>query len=286
MAIKGKKKSQNRGSQARRRPAASPRPVVAQKKQTLTWYRNPRIIAALGTLAIILIGVIVWVVQSNAEEADKLAKRQETLDEYTDEINTLLQQLRAPAGAMAQAPPAIEDAAAAKQLETDAGEWAKQFEDALKDFSQIVPSQQGSIENAHNLYNQSIQIYLTAAGSYQLAAQSEGTPQQGALAIATNQRTQAAAVWTEATALLDEERRGADLELSGLTAPDAPAAGAGGTSPTGLPPGELPPGELPPVEPPTDGAGGNGGGGDNAGGGGNGEGNTGGGGSKGGSNGQ
>ncbi|HYN35426.1 MAG TPA: hypothetical protein VEV82_00460 [Actinomycetota bacterium] len=261
--------------------------MVAPKKQTLAWYRNPRIIAALGTLAIILIGVIVWVVQSNAEETDKLAKRQETLDEYTDEINTLLQQLRAPAGAMAQAPPALEDPEVAKQLEEDAKEWATQFEDALKSFGQIVPSQQRLLPNAHNLYNQSIQIYMTAAGTYQLAGESEGTAQQGALALATNQRTQAAAVWTEATALLDEERRGADLELSGLTAPDAPAAGAGGTSPTGLPPGELPPGELPPgLEPPTDGAGGDGGGGDNAGGGGNGGGSGGGNNNGGGGNGQ
>lgn len=265
--------------------------MVAPKKQTLAWYRNPRIIAALGTLAIILIGVIVWVVQSNAEEADKLAKRQETLDEYTDEINTLLQQLRAPAGAMAQAPPALEDPEVAKQLEEDAKEWATQFEDALKSFGQIVPSQQRLLPNAHNLYNQSIQIYMTAAGTYQLAGESEGTAQQGALALATNQRTQAAAVWTEATALLDEERRGADLELSGLTAPDAPAAGAGGTSPGGIPPGEIPGGEIPggeipPIEPPTDGAGGDGGGGDNAGGGGNGGGSGGGNNNGGGGNGQ
>ena len=272
MAIKGKKKSQNRGSQARRRPAAPPRPAVTPKGQALAWYRNPRIVAVLGTLAIILIGVIVLITQNNAEEADKLAKQQETLDEYTDEINALLQQLRDPATGLAEADPEFLDAKVAKELEKNAKEWATQFQEALQSFSQIVPSQQGSIEKIHNLYNQSIQIYMTAAGTYQLAAESEGRPQQAALALAANQRTQAGAVWTEATALLDDERRAADLELSGLNAPDSPAAGAG-TSPTGLPPGDLPT-EIPTGEPPTDGGGGNDGGAGegNTSGGGNGEG--------------
>ena len=259
MAIKGKKKSQKRGSQARRRPAAPPRQVV-QQRQSLPWHKNPRIVGALGLLVIVAIGVIVWAVQDSSKEQKALEKRQETLDGYTDEIRAVVQGLRAPAGLMAAAPTALEDPEAADKLAEDAADWSGQFEQSLQDFGKIVPSTQGSIENVHSLYNQAIQIYLTAAKSFELAAETEDKAQQDAFSLAATQRTEAGTVWTEATALLDEERRKADLELSGLTAPEAPAGGtAPGTSPTGLPQGEIPSELTPPEEP-------GGGGGDKSGG--------------------
>lgn len=245
MAIKGKKKSQSRGSQARRRPAAPPRPTVAPRN-TLPWYRNPKVIAALGTLAIILIGILVWTIQSNAEEQDRLEKRQETLDQYTDQIRTVVQTLRAPAQAMSTAPPAIADQEGADLLAEDAAGWVKEFEDAQVDFGKIVPEQQGSIPSAHNLYNQSIQIYLSAARTLQLAAGSEGDTQTELLSLAATQRAQATAVWAEATALLDKDRDSAELDPSGVTPPETPASG---TAPGTSPPGGVPPGEVPPEAP-------------------------------------
>ena len=276
MAIKGKKKSQSRGSQARRRPAAPPRPTVSPRNK-LPWYRNPKVIAALGTLGIILIGILVWTIQSNAEEQDRLEKRQEALDGYTDRIRSVVQTLRAPAQAMAAAPPTLADQEGADLLAEDAAGWVKEFEDAQVDFGKIVPEQQGSIPSAHNLYNQSIQIYLSAAKTLQLAAGSEGETQTQALSIATTQRAEATAVWAEATALLDKDRDAAELDPSGVTPPETPAGGtAPGTSPPGgLPPGELPT-EIPGGEAPTGGGeqgGEGGGGGQGGGGGGNGGGN-------------
>ena len=266
MAIKGKKKSQKRGSQGARRPAAPPRPAVA-RKNTLPWYKNPRVIAALGTLAIILIGVLVWQISSNADEAKKLERQQEALDDYTDQMRGIVQNLRAPAQSMAAAPPTIEDEAAAEQLATDAEGWAKDFETALADIGKIVPSDQGSITHAHNLYNQAIQIYLTAAQALQLAADTEGDAQQQALSLSSTQRAEATAVWTEATAILDEDRSAAELDPSGVTAPDTPAAGGA----PGTAPGEIPPGEIPTDIPlPEDGGETDGGQGDGGGQGGNG----------------
>jgi hypothetical protein len=258
---------------------------VVAPKNTLPWFRNPRVIAALGSLAIILIGVLVWQIQTNAEESEKLEKRQETLDDYTDQMRGIVQVLRSPAQAMATAPPAIEDPETADKLADDAAGWVKEFEGAQVDIGKIVPAQQGSIATAHSLYNQSIQIYLSAAKTLQLAAESEGDTQQQALALAAGQRAQATAVWTEATALLDKDRSSAELEPSGVTPPETPAGGSP-TSPTGLSPtspaGEIPPIEAPEGEAPTgeeEGGGQDGGdqgGGDqdgNGGGGGNGEGN-------------
>ena len=277
MAIKGKKKSQKRGSQARRRPAAPPRPAVVPRRKA-TWYRSPAGIAMLGVLAIIAVVVIVVLVSKAQDEAQRLEKRQEALDSYTNELRSVLQSLRPVAGAMAAAPPALEEQDAATQLEDDAAGWVEEIEKAQTTFGKIAPSaalvdQEPSIQNINNLYAQSISIYLSAARTYQLAATTDAKAQPDTLASAAAQRGQASAVWTEATALLDKRRASADIDPSGLAAPDAAARGP----PAGTPPTEIPtndPTDLPteiPTEdeaPPGDGGGGGDGGGNGADGGG------------------
>ena len=274
MAIKGKKKSQKRGSQARRRPAAPPRPALTPQRRT-AWYRSQTGIAILGILAIIVIALVVTRVQSAREAGEELDQRQEALDTYTDEVRTVLQSLRPAAGAMTAAPPALEEDEQAEELEKSAADWTKQIEAAQTQFAGAAPSgrlieTEPSAQNIHNLYAQSVSMYLTAARTYELAATLDGTAQADALASATTQRGQASAVWTEATALLDKRRASAEIDPSGLTAPDA-AAGAGAAP--GTMPGELPSGfpteELPPEGevPPDDGGGGGQGGGGQGGGG-------------------
>ncbi|MDQ4095728.1 MAG: hypothetical protein M3174_05975 [Actinomycetota bacterium] len=267
MAIKGKKKSQKRGSQARRRPAAPPRPAVAPRRTA--WYRSQTGIAILGILALAIITVVVLRVQSAREASEELERRQDALDTYTDQVRTVLQSLRPAAAGMATAPPALEEPELAEELEKNAADWTKRIEEAQTQLGGAAPSGrvielEPSVQNINNLYAQSISMYLTAARTYQLAATLDGTAQADALASATAQRGQASAVWTEATALLDKRRSSAEIDPSGLTAPDAPAAGetAPGTMPGPLPSGfpteELPPeGEIPPGE---GGGGGDGGG--------------------------
>lgn len=266
MAIKGKKKSQNRGSQARRRPAAAPRPAVAPRRKA-AWYRSQTGIALLGILAIIAIGVVVVLVQSASERSEQLEKRQEALDSYTDEIRSILQTLRPPAGAMAAAPPGLEDEKQAKELEENAADWTDQITRAQTSFAGAAPPPrlielEPSVQNINNLYGQAIGIYLSAARTYELGATADSASQPDTLAAATTQRGQGSAIWTEATALLDKRLASAELDPSGLTAPDA--AAGGGTAP-GTTPGELPSGfptdQLPPEGeiPPGDGGGQDGG---------------------------
>ncbi|MDQ4142727.1 MAG: hypothetical protein M3198_03125 [Actinomycetota bacterium] len=270
MAIKGKKKSQKRGSQARRRPAAPPRAAVAPRRKA-AWYSSTMGKAALGILAVIAFGVIFVLVQNARDEAAQLEKRQEALDSYTDELRSILQSLRPPAGAMAATPPALEEEEAASQLEEDAAGWVEQIEKAQTAFARVAPSgalleQEPSIQNINNLYAQSLSIYLSAARTYQLAATVDAKAQADALAAASTQRGQASSIWTEATALLDKRRESADIDPSGLTAPDA----AAGAPPAGAPPTDLPtdiPTDIPTEDlQPTDGGGGNGGGNGNNGG--------------------
>lgn len=275
MAIKGKKKSQNRGSQARRRPAPAPRPVVASRTKR-AWYRSQTGIALLGILAIIAIGVTVVLIQNTQEAAAELDKRQEALDSYTNEIKTVLQTLRPAAGAMAAAPPALEDDKQATELEDSAAGWSKAIEQAQTSFAEVAPpgpllELEPSVQNINNLYAQSIGIYLSAARTYELAATTDPKSQADALAAATTQRGQASAVWTEATALLDKRRAGADIDPSGLTAPDAaaPSGAPPGDLPTGFPTeGQPPEGEVPPPGQAPPGNGGGGGNGEGNGGGG------------------
>lgn len=242
MAIKGKKKSQSRGSQARRRPAAPPRPVAPQRNR-IRWYRTPTGIAALGIIAMVLIGVVVWAVQKNSDEAEKLENRQEVLDGYSAEVRTALQSLRAPIGAMAAAPPAIQDPEQAEQLAEDASGWVEDLEKAQTQFGQVVPA--GSVQSVNSLYVQAVQIYISAAKAYEIAAVAEGEIQADTLGLAGTQRLQASSIWTEATALLDAMLKDAELDPSGLTAPDAPAPGTAppvnsGELPTGIPTDQAP----------------------------------------------
>ncbi|MDQ3957514.1 MAG: hypothetical protein M3273_04245, partial [Actinomycetota bacterium] len=61
MAIKGKKKSQSRGSQGLRRPAAAPRPVYTGRRHT-PWYKTTEGRLIGGILAAALIGIAIWLV--------------------------------------------------------------------------------------------------------------------------------------------------------------------------------------------------------------------------------
>ena len=232
MAIKGKKKSQNRGSQARRRPAAPPRAPV-QQRRTIPWYRTSTAIAIMGVIAIIAIGIVVFTVQGNREDQEALEKKQNALTQYTDRVRNVLQSLRLPVEDMVAAPAAFEEPKQAEDLAEDAEGWAKDLEKLQGELVGITP--EAAFQTAHTLYLHSITTYITASRAYSLAATSEDeNTQTEALALASAERDHASTLWTEATTLLDEQRSNAELELSGLNAPGAPAAG---TTPAAVPSG-------------------------------------------------
>ncbi|MDQ3985693.1 MAG: hypothetical protein M3280_04265 [Actinomycetota bacterium] len=248
MAIKGKKKSQKRGQP--RRPSAPPRPLL-QPKQRPRWYRTPLGLTLTTLVAIVVVGLVIYAIQNAGSNARALQRRQDGIDKYTGEVRALLQKIRAPVGAMAAAPPTLADQEQAEQLEKAASDWARSLQEAQATFAAAPPGD--ALTSANTLYIQALAGYVNVAQTYELAAREmEPGPgakgQQELLSLATQQRTTASTLWTEATVILDRQRTAADLELSGLRAPDPgaqpPAPGAPGLPP-GLPGDLAPPGEAP-----------------------------------------
>ncbi|MBA3431631.1 MAG: hypothetical protein H0U16_09150, partial [Actinobacteria bacterium] len=100
MAIKGKKKPQNRGGRARRAPAAAPRPVVGGRGRE-PWYRTTRdrlIAGAVGAAALIALVAVIANARSNSSD---LAQRREGIENYAGEVRGLLQRVSPSATDMA-----------------------------------------------------------------------------------------------------------------------------------------------------------------------------------------
>jgi hypothetical protein len=218
MAIKGKKKS--RGSQARRRPAAAPRPVISGGRRA-AWYKTPggRISLVLGILIVGIVGFVLW---NNAQKnAERIDNRQEALDTYTGKVRALLQTATPPAAAMQGILPTAKDKALDK-IGKDASGWIKSLEKAGIEASSLAPPP--AVQTSGQLFGESIQLYLTAARTYRTAADiDEEGPRQQILQRAAEARDRASSIWTTAVSLLDQERSDAELDPAGLRVPSSPA---------------------------------------------------------------
>lgn len=227
MAIKGKKKSGNRGSQARRRPAAAPRPVAAASRHKDPWYNTAagRVIAA--TLVVLLIAGIGALIAKNRSDASEKQKRLEAIEDYTNEVTALVQSAAPSVGAMSAVVPGAE----AEQLETlkeDAEGWTTEIEAAAGRASGIQAPE--AIRPIHAFFGESFQLYLTTARLKGNAADAEGKAQQDLLTRAAEVQARADAVWGNAVLQLDEELGELGGDPSGLQSPGM--AGAQAAIPT------------------------------------------------------
>lgn len=239
MAIKGKKKSQSRGSQARRRPAAAPRPVVG-KGTKKRWYQTTagQSIAAIGTLVVIVVALVL--VNNARTEARELEQRQETLENFTDQVKALTETLSGPAtdlAAAGQTPP--------DDLGSEAEGWRDAFTAAQAQAAQLPPAE--GTTTVQQLISQALSLYRGAATVLIQADAAEDEARTELLAVATSQTASAESVWQAAVEVLDTARDDAEMNASGAR------------SPAGGPAAEMPAAEATiPVE--TDeGSGGNGG---------------------------
>ena len=227
MAIKGKKKSGNRGSQARRRPAAAPRPVTAASRHKDPWYNTAagRVIAA--TLVVLLIAGIGALIAVNRSNANKKQQRLEAIEDYTNEVTAVVQSAAPSVGAMS----AVVPGATPEQLETlkeDAEGWTTEIEAAATRASGIQAPE--AIRPIHAFFGESFQLYLTTARLKGNAADAEGKAQQDLLTRAAEVQARADAVWGNAVLQLDEELRELGGDPSGLQSPGM--AGAQAAIPT------------------------------------------------------
>jgi hypothetical protein len=223
MAIKGKKKQQTRGSQARRRPAAPPRPVVAARR--LPWYRTDRgRLLAIVAVAVMLGGAWWAIAGARAEQAQR-ERRQSAIEDYTGRVRALLQTVRPAADGMAQAPTTA-DAKGVAALGRQARSWIE----SLRSARAQAAGHRVAVEAApaDRLYGEAIDVYRDAAETYRLVPAAPRPLQAKLLERASAQRDHAGVVWATATQVLDAERARLELGPSGLAAPATPALGGGG----------------------------------------------------------
>jgi hypothetical protein len=225
MAIKGKKKSQTRGSQARRRPATAPR-VVTSRQAHVPWYQTSggRVVAAI-VVVLLLAGVGIAIAQMNAS-GNRRERRQEALDEYTGDIRDIALAADPAAARMQQllAKPPGDDEQQLKDLRKQAEDWVGTFTGARPEPELKPPA---GLSSLSALFGRSIDAYASAATTYQLAAKATDDDRAGLLTLATQQQQIAAGVWVSAVEVLDQERVDAGLQPSGIKTPGLATPGTG-----------------------------------------------------------
>lgn len=235
MAIKGKKKAQARGSQARRRPAQMPRAAVVPRR-VVPWYRTNAFRATLIVTAVVIAGIVSSVIASNRADERARAARAEEIDAFAADVRGLLQDVAESGRGLdsAPAPGAELDDEGLTQLRADGRGWSQDFQQALNEASGVLPP--AGLESAADLLVQSLGLYKSAADLYGDAARVPSEDLRADLLTRAAQvRDRAAAVWAAAIGLIDSELAEVDEPPTGIA---APTQGAGAVPPAGslLPP--------------------------------------------------
>lgn len=220
MAIKGKKKSQSRGSQGSRRPAQAPRPVASSRRGPTPFYRTRDGILLLGIFGAVALAVVIWAIVNARSNAADTQKRADALDDYTSQVRAVLQEVSPVAAEMTQVAPAPSPDLVAG-LEDDTKTWLETLQGGREQLGGIAPPEDA--EHLQALFEQSIGAYLAAADAYVLVPGVDDKLQPRLLAAATAQRDRAGALAATAILALDDERSDLGLDLSGIQAPSKTA---------------------------------------------------------------
>jgi hypothetical protein len=257
VVIKGKKKSQSRGSQGQRRPAAAPRPVYTGRKHT-PWYKTTEGRLIGGMVIAVIVGVGIWLVADAQNKSKERTQVREALDAYVDSVRAFATTIGPVAEDMSLVTPGGGDLEA---LAEDASKWSEDLAAAQAQIATLQPPDEATVAN--NLFIQSLQSYTAAARTFESVADAEGELQTELVTQGTVEVEQAIALFGLAVDSLDEELIDVDGELSNLTIPQAPAPDQPPSGDTGGQDTQTI--EIPPAD---DGGGNGGGGGGNKGGGG------------------
>jgi hypothetical protein len=221
MAIKGKKKQQSRGSQARRRPAMAPRPSYAGRGRD-PWYRTAGGRVAAAIIVVVLIaalgGTIAAINSNNSAQQEKKA----AVNDYTARVRTTLQELSQPVASLAAFPPQPSQRQL-RQLPDAIVTWRNGIEGAQSSSSELRPPE--DLQNVNVMFVESIIEYLSAINSYEAVTRVKGESRADRrlrellIRNASDDRNRATALWTTGVALLDETRQELGLDPSRITNP-------------------------------------------------------------------
>lgn len=224
MALKGKKKSRSRGSQARRRPASAPRPTSGGGSK-LRWYQTTTGLVVAFLVAVTVVILAWWFIADNRSEAEALETTQAELTDYTETVETTIQDVTPVAADLAGAAELKDD-----QLAEKAKTWKSQLSTAQTAVAQAAPPT--GIEAMNGLLTQAILLYVQSAEQYELLPQLEGRVREEVSAKAAASFLAANNIFSSAIEILDTARVDNELSSSGLQTP--------GTAPEAtMPPGEL-----------------------------------------------
>ncbi len=254
MAIKGKKKSQSRGSQGQRRPAAAPRPVYTGRRPT-PWYRTTEGRLVGGLILAVAIGVTIWLVADAQNKSEERTTRREALEDYVTNVRAFATTIGPVAEQMGLVPPADPDV---KTLGKDAAKWTADLTNAQAQVAALTAPDDAEVAN--ELFLQSLSSFAAAARTYESVAAAEGKLQTELLAQATEEREQARTLFDLGVTALDDELDEVGGDFSNLSLPESiPPLPDPGESPGAGAPQDSTEVEIP-AEPEEDGGGGGGGG--------------------------
>lgn len=223
MAIKGKKKSQARGSQGQRRPAAAPRPVYTGRKHT-PWYKTNEGRLIGGLLIAVILGVTIWLVADAQNKSKERTATRESLEEYVKTVRSFTNTVGPVAEQMGLVAPTDPDVA---DLKKDAQKWTSDLSTAQAQLASVPPPDAGEV--AGRLFEQSMASFFSAARTYESAADAEGDLQAELLAQAMEEHDQAHALFDLGVVALDGELQDVGGQNSNLILPQsAPPAPEGG----------------------------------------------------------
>jgi hypothetical protein len=268
VAIKGKKKSQARGSQGQRRPAAAPRPVYTGRKHT-PWYKTTEGRLVGGMILAVAIGVAIWLVADAQNKAEERSTRREALEGYVTDVRAFATTIGPVAEQMGLVPAGDPNV---KTLKKDAKKWTADLTNAQAQVAVLTAPDDAEVAN--ELFLQSLASFLSAARTYESAVGAEGDLQTELLAQANERRDQAHALFDLGVTALDEELAEVDGDFSNLSLPEStPPLPEPGESPGAGAPQDSTEVEIPAQPEGGDAGGGGGGGGPKKGGGDKGDGN-------------
>ena len=219
MAIKGKKKSQQRGSQGVRRPAAAPRPAVSTARRGKTpFYKTRDGMLILGIFVLVFLGVIAWLIGSARERQNELEASRTAIRQYTDQAEAALTQADTTIREMVSLAGPIDDAI--ETLEEDPAKWVTELQQVQGSLAQLLPASE--LIEVNQLFNEALALYGAAADTFALVPEARGDLQEQIFTRAAVQRDTASAIFETAIGVLNRIRTDKDLPAAGILPPAAP----------------------------------------------------------------
>lgn len=217
MAIKGKKKSKSRSGASRRRPAAAPR-AAPSAPRPVPWYRTTGGQLASIVAVLVMIGLVVWRVSVSSSESSELEAHQDTLTEYTSEVEGYVDQIAQTVREMMGAPFNTANPEALAGLEESSAAWKGELEANGALIQALDPP--AELTELNVMLQQSFLMYGSAAKIYALIpGEDQDKRIQALIDRATEVREEAGVVMSSAIRLLDRARTDAELRPSGIEVP-------------------------------------------------------------------